>query len=177
MASKLGKTGAKPPISAHRAFPAIVALWFAALFGLGSLVLPVALIEGLVNAAGISSVISAAEPPLGATTRIIIALLAAGIGVVLGLFLARKVKASNAPEPVRQRAATLDQAAKQAADQTAEGSVPEAKRPISAHEELGSEFLDDPVDADDADDFDNTDIDADSGFQRPPPPPCAGDER
>ena len=35
---------AKAPISTHPAFPAIVALWFAALLGLGSLVLPVALI-------------------------------------------------------------------------------------------------------------------------------------
>ena len=35
----------KAPISTHPAFPAIVALWFAALLGLGSLVLPAVLLE------------------------------------------------------------------------------------------------------------------------------------
>ena len=38
---------AKPPISTHPAFPAITALWFAALLGFGSLVLPIALLERL----------------------------------------------------------------------------------------------------------------------------------
>ena len=37
----------KAPISAHPLFPAIVALWFAALLGVGSLVLPVVLFEKL----------------------------------------------------------------------------------------------------------------------------------
>ena len=53
---------ANAPISAHPAFPAIVALWFAALLGLGSLVLPVAVIERLVMLTHISSIIPAAEP-------------------------------------------------------------------------------------------------------------------
>jgi hypothetical protein len=90
---------AKAPISAHPAFPAIVALWFAALLGLGSLVLPVALIERLVTFTHISSIVSAAQPPLGFTARAAIALAASITGALVGLWLARKVAAAAAPEP------------------------------------------------------------------------------
>lgn len=83
--------GGKPPISAHPAFPAIVALWFAALFGLGSLILPVQLIERLVSATGIASVISAAAPPLGFTARLAIALVATIFGALLGVVAARRL--------------------------------------------------------------------------------------
>ena len=66
--------GAKQaPISSHPFFAAVVALWFAALLGLGSLVLPVALFEKAATATGLSSIISAAQPPLGTTARIAIA--------------------------------------------------------------------------------------------------------
>ena len=40
---------AKPPISLHPAFPGIVALWFSALLGLGSLVLPPVLLEKILT--------------------------------------------------------------------------------------------------------------------------------
>lgn len=121
---------AKAPVSAHPAFPAIVALWFAALLGLGSMVLPIALFEGLSEASGASSVMAAAQPPLGVTARIVIALAAGGIGIVLGIAIARRIVAANAPKPVLRRSAT-------------------AKRPISAHEELGDRGLD-ACDDDDA---------------------------
>ena len=65
---------AKPPLSLHPAFPAIVALWFAALLGLGSLVLPAVLLERMVVATGVASIVPAAAPPLGITARGIIAL-------------------------------------------------------------------------------------------------------
>ena len=55
------------PLTAHRWFPATVALWFAALLGLGSLVLPASLFEAAVGASGIASVGPGAEPPLGLT--------------------------------------------------------------------------------------------------------------
>ncbi len=87
--------GGKPPISAHPAFPAIVALWFAALLGLGSLILPVQLIEGLIRATGITSFIPAAAPPLGFTARAAIAFSATAFGALLGVVLARRLARAN----------------------------------------------------------------------------------
>lgn len=89
------------PLSRHPLFPAIVALWFGALFGLGSLALRPALVEQLVIAAGIDTLIPATAPPLGTTTRILIALAMTGLGALLGGSLARRI-ARPAPE-VRQR--------------------------------------------------------------------------
>lgn len=85
-------------MSAHPAFPAIVALWFAALFGLGSLIVPVQLVERLIGMTGIAALVPAAAPPLGFTARAAIALGATIAGALIGFFAARKVgkaKASN----------------------------------------------------------------------------------
>jgi hypothetical protein len=111
---------AKPPISAHPAFPAIVALWFAALLGLGSLVLPPILLERFATATGLASLVPAFAPPLGFTARALLALAAALVGVGLGLSIARRVARGNMPQP-ENRAAKL------------------TKRPISVHDELGGE--------------------------------------
>ncbi len=86
-----GKNADRLPVSAHPAFPAIVALWFAALLGLGSLILPVQLIESMLTTTGIASAIPSAAPPLGFTARAAIALVATVGGALLGLFAARKV--------------------------------------------------------------------------------------
>lgn len=94
--------GGKPPVSAHPAFPAIVALWFAALLGLGSLILPVQLIERLVTATGIASLIPAAAPPLGFTARAAIALVATIFGALLGVVAARRVAAPAAAKASRK---------------------------------------------------------------------------
>jgi len=88
----------KAPLSAHPAFPAIVALWFAALLGLGSLVLPIALIERLATLTGIALIVPAAKAPLGITARAIIALAAASAGAGIGLLLARKAVDSSSAE-------------------------------------------------------------------------------
>ena len=134
------RTTAKAPISAHPAFPAIVGLWFAALLGMGSFVLPVSVFEGLSTATGLSSVVVAAQPPLGVTARILIAIAAAGIGAAGGLVLARKIAAANAPrQPKTQRAASLGR--------KPAGEAVFAKKPISAREELG----DDGIEADEWD--------------------------
>jgi hypothetical protein len=82
-------------IAAHPAFPAIVAMWFAVLLGLGTLVIPAVLLERLVQASGLAAVIPAASPPLGATARTLCAGAAAAAGVLLGLALARGVAGSN----------------------------------------------------------------------------------
>lgn len=117
---------AKAPISTHPAFPAIVALWFAALLGLGSLVLPVALVERLVTITGIASLVPAAAPPLGFTARAIIALSASIGGATLGLLLARQVARPRTFEPSARKFGVEDG---------------RPRRPISVHDELEEEGL------------------------------------
>ena len=124
------------PISAHPIFPIVVAIWFAALLGIGSLVLPIAIFERLFALTGISSLISAAQAPLGMTARLMIAFAGAGVGAITGLLIARKVGAAQLSPAGRSRFGSAD------ADQ--EHVV---KKPISAHEELGSDSFDDPIDA------------------------------
>ena len=112
---------AKPPISLHPAFPAIVALWFAALLGIGSLVLPAVLLDRMVTATGLASLIPGASPPLGMTARGLIALAGALVGAGLGVTIARRVAQSHAPKE-ESRVAKL-----------ATGS----RRPLSIKDELG----------------------------------------
>jgi hypothetical protein len=114
---------ARPPISVHPAFPAIVALWFAALLGIGSLVLPAVLLDRLVSATGLASVVPAASPPLGMTARSIIAVVGALAGAVVGVAIARRVAQAHEPNGESRTA------------KVAGGS----RRPISVHEELGGE--------------------------------------
>ena len=122
------------PVSAHPAFPIIVSLWFAALFGIGSMVLPLEMFERFTVSSGLADAYDAAQPPLGATARIVIAVAGAAIGALAGLFVARRVTAANAPRATTRRAAAM----RQEADFDAET----VKRPISAHEELGEGGLD-----------------------------------
>ena len=72
----------RQPISRHPLFPAIVALWFATLIGMGSLALSTTLVEELVLTAHIDSLIPAAAPPLGTTARL---MLAFALGVPSGI--------------------------------------------------------------------------------------------
>lgn len=130
MATTKRKPAQGKPITSHPLFPAVVALWFGALFGLGSLAIRPALIEGLVIKSGIDLIIPAAAPPLGVTARILIALVMSALGAVIGASLAWRV--ARPKTEVRQRkrgAGTVN--------------VP-ARRPISAHDELG-EMLDAPA--------------------------------
>ena len=114
----------KAPVSAHPAFPVVVAIWFAALLGLGSLVLPAALIERLVTATGLAELLPFAAPPLGMKARALIALAAALIGATLGWLAARKVAAGA--EPL-------------AAGRNPRGA---GRRPLNAHAELGPDGFD-----------------------------------
>jgi len=114
---------AKPPISLHPAFPGIVALWFSALLGLGSLVLPPVLLEKLLTGSGIAALVPAANPPLGFTARALIAVAATVVGAVLGIVIARRVARSHEPKP-QSRAAKL---------------VGNSLRPLSVKDELSGE--------------------------------------
>lgn len=124
---------AKAPISSHPAFPAIVALWFAALLGIGSLIVPPALFEHLFAVSGLSEIFSATKAPLGFTAKMLIAVAGSVIGAVTGLLLARKVAATQSAP---------------AASEFDQGHFPSAKPPIFALEELGAQSLDQPVDDD-----------------------------
>ncbi|MCT2401595.1 hypothetical protein [Novosphingobium mangrovi (ex Huang et al. 2023)] len=88
---KRSTSGGNQPITRHPLFPAIVALWAGALFGLASIALPPALIERAVTALGVDRVIPMAAPPLGATTRILIALAMTVLGGVCGTLVARRL--------------------------------------------------------------------------------------
>lgn len=112
-------------ITAYPLFPAFVALWFAALFGLSSLAVGVANLERAVGAAELHLLIPAAAPPLGMTARALIAMgmaVSGGlVGFVVGHLLARRNRPAT-PVEVRLR------------DTHPDAPV---RRPISAHEEFG----------------------------------------
>lgn len=103
MAAYQTQAKAKVPISRHPLFPAMVALWFAALFGLGSLAIRPTLLESVVLALRIDLIIPAAVPPLGITARILLALILVVIGAGLGFVLARRIARVPAakPQPAR----------------------------------------------------------------------------
>ena len=134
------RTAAKTaPISSSPLFPAVVALWFAALFGLGSLAVRPALIEGLVLHSHLDLILPAAAPPLGITARILIALLLAALGAVIGLVLTRRLT-RPAPTVHERKRGARDLSADEVRIRTrdAHPDAP-ARRPISAHEELGAD--------------------------------------
>lgn len=82
-------TGASAPLSSHPLFPAAIAVWFAALFGMGSMALRAQLLESAVRASHLDLLVPAAAPPLGFTARLLVAMLFALTGAVLGFVLAR----------------------------------------------------------------------------------------
>lgn len=97
----MGASRTNRPLAAHPAFPALVALWFAALLGLGTFVVPPANFEGLVVASGLSDLVPAATPPLGDTARIAISAIAALLGALLGFAIAARIRRNeNAAQPV-----------------------------------------------------------------------------
>jgi hypothetical protein len=106
-------------------------MWFAALLGLGSLVLPVGLIEKLAEASGLSAFVPAAAPPLGFKARAGIAFAGMVLGGILGFFAARKL-APAAPDQPRRRPLVNSDAPR--------------RLPINPQEELGSDSFDSVAD-------------------------------
>lgn len=123
----MAKPAAKAPVSAHPLFPVIVALWFAALLGVGTMVLPQTLFDALGSAAGLGTT--------GLGFRFGIGLVAGLGGAAIGLLMARMAVAGQGTAKPRA-AATRG---------LAEKTDRAAKRPISALEELGSDGLDEPI--------------------------------
>lgn len=104
------------PITRHPLFPAIVALWFAALLGVGSLVLRTALLERLVLTTGLDTMITAAAPPLGIKARLLVALALGLLGAVTGWLLALRVArpaARRAPQVFKVADVDLPKAPRQ----------------------------------------------------------------
>ena len=130
-----------PPVTSHPLFPAIVALWFGALFGLGSLAVRPTLLESLVLKSHIDLIIPATAPPLGVTARILIALLLAAIGAVIGVALARRITRPKIAQPVERKrsAKDLSAATLRYRARDAHPDAP-ARAPISAREELGEDL-------------------------------------
>lgn len=124
------------PVSAHPLFPAIVALWFAALFGLGSLAIRPTLLEAVVLGSHFDALVPAAAPPLGVTARILLALILAIAGGLSGAAIAKRI--ARPKEPVRERkrssAASGNEVRLRGRDTHPDAP---ARRPISAHEEIG----------------------------------------
>ncbi|OCC23873.1 hypothetical protein MB02_08600 [Croceicoccus estronivorus] len=134
MVQKTQKTAgkrAKAPISAHPLFAVLVATWFAALLGLGTLVLPARALESLVGATGIASIVHAAAPPLGTTARIAITLAATLAGALIGLLIARRIASSQAED-----------AGYTPASHASDSMAATTRQPLYAREELGSESFD-----------------------------------
>ncbi len=124
----------KPSITSHRLFPAVVALWFATLLGLGFAVLPASALEKLVGASGIAAYIPAAAPPLGLTARIVLSLGAGIAGGLIGYAIARALA------PHRERKEREPQVKERPAQRrraVAEGM----RRPLSAMEDLGPPMI------------------------------------
>lgn len=133
-------TAQSTPIIRHPLFPAVVALWFGALFGLGSLAIRPGLIEMLVLKTHIDTLIPTAAPPLGVTARICIALALAVLGGLLGAKFAQFVARPKPDAHQRKRGAgSIGETGQRRRD--AHPDAP-ARAPISAHEELGENGLD-----------------------------------
>ncbi len=99
------KAAGNPPISRHPLFPAIVALWFGALFGLASIAIKPAFIEGIVVTAGLDTIVPMAAPPLGTTARILISLGMIGLGGVVGMLIARRIAGTEPQAATEPKAA------------------------------------------------------------------------
>ena len=127
------------PITSNPLFPAVVALWFGALFGLSSVAVRVSVIETLVLKSGIDLIVPAAAPPLGITARILVALLMAALGALIGTAIGRRLARPKVEVRERKRSAKTNEAEQPRL--RARDSHPDApaRKPISAHEEFGDE--------------------------------------
>jgi len=89
---------AKAPLAAHPLFPALVALWTAALLAVAGLMFPVGPLERAVALIHLDSLVPAARPPLGFTARLLVAFVlaigGAGAAYVAAGVLRRRVLAA-----------------------------------------------------------------------------------
>ncbi|NCP19691.1 MAG: hypothetical protein GW855_11105 [Erythrobacter sp.] len=108
-------------------FPVLVGLWFAALFGAGCLFLPPVLFDMILGGA----------TPFGQNTRIVIALGAAAIGLLMGVLIAFAVRGSEKRDAAPARAPRPKRKGKG-----------DARPPLDVRSALGLSSLDDEEDDD-----------------------------
>jgi len=120
------------PISRHPLFPAIVALWCGALFGVASITISPSVIEHAVSAAGIDRVIPMAAPPLGTTTRILLALAMTGLGAVVGALVGRRLARPAAVHERSRQVAHVPGESPEAAEAELAESADEAPAAVPA---------------------------------------------
>lgn len=147
MAKQKRKPARSKSIANHPLFPAVVALWFGALFGLGSLAVRPSLIENLVLSSRLDLVVPAAAPPLGVTARMLLALAMAALGGIIGASLARRL--ARARTVVRERKRMAPGATGSFADlpEHEASSAAPACKPISINEDLGAAIAEAAKDA------------------------------
>lgn len=127
----------------HPLFPAMLAVWFGALFGLGILAVRTGLLEAVVASLDLDAAIPAAAPPLGATARILLAfgfaLVGAAIGAAIGLLMAR-----SRPDNVARRteAAAAKEAAREAVREAKAFEAEAAAAPLTAETGEAPGFID-----------------------------------
>lgn len=127
------------PITAHRLFPAIVGLWVAALFGLGSFAVPPQLLEGAVTAIGLPAIVPATAPPLGFTARALVALVLTVLGAIIGLVVGRSLRSERAPRARRRFGAAVTREADGLAPKVrARDAHPDAppRKPLTLSEDI-----------------------------------------
>ena len=137
------KPANKAPVTKHPLFPAMVALWFGALFGLGSLAVRASLLESLVLSLSLDVLLPAAAPPLGMKSRLILALLLAAIGVAVGAMLARRIARPKPVETPRKRGIGARSAARQARAEAATAELEPAaprRRALTIEAEEQADF-------------------------------------
>ncbi|BEU98968.1 hypothetical protein [Novosphingobium olei] len=133
-ADRAPSRSARQPVTAHRLFPALVALWLAALFGLGSFAVPSSLFERALTAANVASVVPAAAPPLGLTARLLIAMAMAAGGLIVGVFVGLRLRPRSEPVVRRRTAsASFHDVPEVVEDEAFESNEPPAVRAFDAH--------------------------------------------
>ncbi|MEI6641040.1 MAG: hypothetical protein WCL10_03325 [Novosphingobium sp.] len=88
------------PVTAHRLFPVFAALWFAALFGLGSLAISGEVLGAIVSAIGLPALVPLTAPPLGFTAHLLVAFALTIAGAALGFFGALRLRARGQVQAV-----------------------------------------------------------------------------
>lgn len=127
------------PLASHPAFRYMVALWFAALLGFGTYVMPAGVFERAVDATGLAGILPAAAPPLGETARLLISAVAAVLGALLGLFVASRAGSAEHIE--------TDSEAEEIVlpdPEPAPARVEGRRRPLLVREALAEDFADAP---------------------------------
>ncbi|RVU04242.1 hypothetical protein EOE18_12135 [Novosphingobium umbonatum] len=116
----------------HPLMGTLVPVWFMAAFALSALAVRGELIERLVLALQINTILPMAEPPLGVTARLLIALGFGLVGALLGHLVLRWLVGDAAPQVQDDK---VDYRRRRAGDGHPDAP---ARRPIHAHDELGA---------------------------------------